>query len=125
MRVATVLALLLTSLMAEIGWARTACIPSAFQSTAPRGISLVGHSGTPDPMGAVTYVIRDAIGNPYPGSVVALNFANCSDVRFATDVAAPGTLVDCSRRAIYGVADQLGSVTFRIVGSGSGASPTS
>lgn len=103
-------------------WAGTACPPSAQQSLAPPGIALVGHAGAPDPAGNFTYVVRDVVGNPVPGSTVVLDFSQCPDARLASDVLAPGTYLDCARRTIRGVTNQAGEVTFRIVGSGLGGS---
>jgi hypothetical protein len=114
------LALGFVALAARVGWAATACIPNALQSTLPSGISLVGHGAVPDPLGVVTYVIRGSDGNPYPGGVVTLNFTNCGDVRLATEVT-PGILVDCARRTVSGVANAAGVVTFTIVGNAVGA----
>jgi hypothetical protein len=110
--------LLFVSLAAPAGWASTACPPSPSTSTVPAGISLVGQAGAPDPVGTVTYVIRDLTQNPYPGATVMLNFSACSDVRLASDVVAPGTIVNCAYSTVTGITDMTGTVTFRIVGSG-------
>lgn len=118
MRRTLAMALLFVVLGAPIGWARTACPPSASDSSVPLGISLVGQAGTPDPVGTVSYVIRGVGGPPVPGAFVSLDFSACTDVRVATDVVAPGTIVNCAMHTVSGTADVTGRVTFRIVGSG-------
>src|SRR5262249_39286240 len=110
-------------LVTSVGWARTTCVPSAILTTSARGIALVGQTGMADAAGAVTYVVRDPAGNVVPGSVVALDFSRCTDVRLASDVVAAGTTVDCARGWVHGVADLTGTVTFKIVGSGAGGAP--
>ena len=110
-------ALLLFSIFPAASWAKTACPPSPFESSSPPGVSLVGHSGAPDPAGSVTYVIRDLARNPVPGSLVYLDFSACPELRLATDAVAPGFFLNCASNSIYGVTNMSGEVTFRIVGS--------
>jgi hypothetical protein len=119
-----VAACLALAAVSSTSWAKTACVPSATLSSGPRVISLVGLNGSADPVGAVTYVVRDLAGIPVPGSSVMLNFSNCTDVRIDADPD-PNVTVNCAARTIWAVTDYSGSVTIRIVGSGvDGASRT-
>jgi hypothetical protein len=109
-------------LAATPGWTKTACVPSSVLSSGPRGISLVGKNGS-DPSGTLTYVVRDAGGVPVVGSVVMLNFTNCSDLRLSSDLGSPNVTVNCPAHAAMAVTGYDGSVTFKVVGSGSGGPP--
>jgi hypothetical protein len=92
-------------------------VPDVHTSSAPRGILLVGLNGSPDPIGAATYVLRNIAGFPWPGSQVTLNFSSCGDV--AID-AGSTPHIDCAAHTVSGLTDVNGVVTFRIVGTGLG-----
>ncbi|HET9328354.1 MAG TPA: hypothetical protein VFQ05_16430 [Candidatus Eisenbacteria bacterium] len=114
-------ALLLVMVLQASAESAYAKIPSAALSTVPPGITVVGGtSGTADPLGSATFVLRDAADNPLLFQEVVLDFSACSDVRLSPDMADPGIVVDCANKTVRGVTDLNGSVTFRAVGSASG-----
>ena len=98
----------------------TTCVPSPVLSSGPRGIVLVGQSGSPDPIGAVTHVVRDAGGVPVPGSTIGIDFSHCPDLQIGGDVLSPNVHVNCAARTVWTVTDAAGTATFSIVGGGTG-----
>ena len=96
----------------------------------PDLITLVarGPSGSADPIGTFTVILRDWNNVPDEGDPVTLDFHNCTDIRLCTDQLDPGMVVDCVARTITsGRSSPDGSVTFRVIGcaTNSGASPGS
>ena len=95
----------------------------------PDLITLVarGPSGTADPMGTFTVILRNPNNEPDEGNPVVLDFHDCTDIRLCTDQQDPGLVVDCVARTITGMSGPDGRVTFRVIGCATnfGASPGS
>lgn len=88
----------------------------------PRGIALVGHDGTPDPAGAVVFTVVDRFtGVPLSNVPVQISFANCADVRLASNVVAADVILDCGFRAATVFTNASGQARFVVVGEVSGA----
>jgi len=98
-------------------------IPSAANSTAPDLIRLVGTNGSaPDAAaGQFTIVARDLANNPLRGCVVWLDFSNCPDLEICTDQMDPGATTNCTAKAIQKIGNDLGEVTFTVLGRSNGA----
>jgi hypothetical protein len=101
--------------------------PYAPNSVIPAYISVVGTvgatfgtsgvmSGTTDPSGQFTIVIRDIANLPVNNSSVILDFVNCTDVKICQDQNDVTKTVACP--TVAGVTNTLGQVTFNVVGSG-------
>jgi hypothetical protein len=106
--------------------AAMAGVPSASTSIQPTGlvIKIVGHGSPPDPIGTVSYTIRDASNNPVPGSVVILNFAACADVRICSSDVGTGMTVNCGSKTVTGVTNASGQVSIVVAGSSGGGAPS-
>ena len=95
-----------------------AAVPSPALSQKPAYIDVVGtQSGTPDPGGAFTIIVRDFASTPIANSQVVIDFLACTDMNLCTAVV--GTQVqDCPTRTVRGFTDGTGSITFTILGAG-------
>jgi len=89
-------------------------LPDAGHCTFPTYIKVVGTKATvPDPAGTFSITVRD-IGNiPVTGSVVTLNFTNCTDMKLCQSVA-----FSCAPAMVQGTTNGSGVVTFTVVGGG-------
>jgi len=74
-------------------------------------------AGVPDPAGRFTVTIRDLANHPIPNAPVMIDFGACGEMTLC-DAAAPGQIVHCASKTIRGYTDELGRITFAIVGSG-------
>ena len=124
-----VTAILLVTLCLSLAAQAMAKIPDPANSVVPDLITLVGcgASGTPDPLGAFTVVVRDYGGMPHAGQVVVLDFQACPDLRVCAEQSDPNVLVDCASRTVRTFTDSDGRVTLRVIGcaTNTGASPGS
>jgi hypothetical protein len=95
-----------------------AAVPSPALSQKPAYIDVVGtQSGTPDPIGAFTIIVRDFASTPIANSQVVIDFLACTDMNLCTAVV--GTQVqDCPTRTVRGFTDGTGAITFTILGAG-------
>jgi len=105
-------------------------LPDPSNSTIPAHVVLVGRdpSGSADPMGQMTVVIRDLANNPMPGALVRMQFSNASDTRPSLaqpDPAITGVSCDGARTTFTMLTGPDGAVRFSLVGIGvlSAASP--
>lgn len=93
-------------------------VPSPGFSTKPAYIDLMGtNSGTPDPSGAFTVIVRDFNNLPIANSQVVVDIKNCTDLRLCTAVVGAVTL-DCPTATVRGFTNGSGSITFNILGAG-------
>lgn len=119
-------AILLPALCLGLPSNATAKIPDPAQCDVPDHIVLVawGADGTADPFGTFTILVRDLVGRPQQSSSVVVYFRDCPDVRICSDQG-PDLNVYCEGRSVWGLTDQDGRVTFRVVGCATnlGASP--
>jgi len=98
--------------------AALANVPSPANSTKPAYIDVVGSlSGTADPGGAFTVIVRDFGGTPIANSQVVIDFLNCTDINLCTAVVGASVL-DCPTRTVRGFTDGTGTVSFNIMGAG-------
>ena len=96
--------------------------PDAPTSTVPSSITLVGSvAGTPDGTGAFTVVARDLANNPMNGCSIVLDLSGCSDLMLCADQLDGGALVNCAAKTIRKFSNIVGSVSFTVLGSSTGA----
>lgn len=105
-----------------------AAVPSPVTSTIPTHAVLVGTdaNGAADPLGAVTVVVRDPAGTPYPFALVALRFTDCSDFLVSQSQPWPGASASCPRPygpVVQKVAGPDGVATFAAVGRADRSQP--
>ena len=119
--VSLALAVAASPTLAQVCGPPLAC-PEPANSTIPSLIVLVGHdgSGTPDPGGQFTVVMRDLANNPVPNATIRVQLV-ATDVGFCSSQAAGLSLV--LPDAIEGHTDAAGIFTASIKGIGVG--PTS
>jgi hypothetical protein len=99
--------------------------PSAYRSSVPDLLMLVGHSPLGvDPGYPFKVVVRNSDGVPVSMVTVQLVFGAVSGISLCTDQGAPGVSVDCNGRTISALCDQNGEVTFRVQGCASGTGPS-
>jgi hypothetical protein len=98
--------------------AANAGAPSSVMSTKPRGIQLVGTNAPnhPDPAGDATFIIRDPVPNVIPGARVRLDFSGCPQITICAYGQDPGIEVDCLKKTVTGTTDEIGAITFSILG---------
>jgi len=99
-------------------------IPSQPLCTVPSLIRLVGSSGGvgDEAAGRLTIVVRNLANNPIDHGQISIDFSNCPDVVLCTDQLDPGALVYCPGNTVRKQTDNLGEVTFTILGGSTGAS---
>jgi hypothetical protein len=99
-------------------------IPSAYNSTLPCAIRLVGCTGgAADPAGQFQVVVHDLANNPLEYALVVVDFTQCcADVRLASTQLAPGMILDAATHTVRSFTDQTGTATFCIMGAGRGGS---
>jgi hypothetical protein len=92
-------------------------VPEPARCSVPSFIDVVGRAGgVPDPLGAVTIVIRDFTNSPVPGAVVTLDFGDCTDIRLALDQV-PGVTLDCTRSTVSAITNSSGVASFSVLGA--------
>lgn len=98
------------------------CVPSAWLSSAPSHLVVVGRAGAnPDrALGEAVLVVRDNAGNPVPNSAVVLDFSDCPDVRIASETLDPGAASDCASRTWRGFTNPLGEAHITVLGGSTG-----
>ena len=77
-----------------------------------------GPAGPDSVFGHVTCTIRDLVNHPVPGSVVTLDFSECTDLAIASDQADPRLFTNCSARSVSAVTDVNGQAQFTVIGAG-------
>ena len=96
-------------------------IPSAVNSTVPPMLRLVSVDGlgTPSPSGRYRVVVRDFFNNPIQGSLVILEFLNCSGVVFASSGYPAGITADCrpTHRTVRRITNAQGEADFVVPGT--------
>ena len=96
-------------------------IPAPLNCTIPAVVPLVGTDafGNPDPRGEFKVRVRDFANNPMAGSLVIVEFSQCSAARIAATGYAAGITVDCrpTRMTVRRLTDALGEAVFRIPGT--------
>jgi hypothetical protein len=98
--------------------AAMAGVPSPGFSTKPAYIDVIGtNSGTPDPGGSFTVIVRDFNNVAISNSQVVVDFIACTDMNLCTALVGAVTQ-DCPTRTIRGFTDGTGSITFNIIGAG-------
>ena len=102
--------------------AANAGLPPENNSTIPAMIPIVGHDGAglPDPIGEVEVSVRDLANNPVVGSLVVLDFSQCTELRLCADAHDPGVTVDCAQRTVRRLSDAQGKARFRVMGWSTG-----
>lgn len=86
--------------------AAMAGIPSAANCTVPAFVKVVGTNGVVDPLGLGTVTVRDLGNLPIAGSVVTLDFVNCTD------------MATCSGGVVSATTNGSGVATFTATGGG-------
>lgn len=85
----------------------------------PRGITLVGRTTGPDPLGLVTFTVVDKWnGMALAGLTVWLDFSACGDVRVYSDAVGEGVRLTCATPIAAAETDAQGRVRFIVMGSG-------
>ena len=94
--------------------------PSPANSSVPKVLVLVGRGpdGTADPIGEFRVILRDAAYTPVEGTIVTIDFGNCSDERVCSDQS-PDATVDCADHWVVDATQSGpdGVARLRIVGS--------
>jgi hypothetical protein len=97
--------------------------PSAYPSTVPCAIVLVGHNVSntaADPYGAFSVIIRDAAYNPSQGLPVTVDFsACCPDIRLSNTQLGVGVSHVANSAIVTAVTDDTGTATFIVEGAAS------
>jgi hypothetical protein len=105
--------------------AAMAGVPSAANSTTPSCVPLVGSSaGVPDAFGTITVVVRDLANNPLSGASVVVDISGCTELALCDDQLDANALVVCASQTTRKFTDGLGSVSFIVLGGGSGPAAT-
>ena len=93
-----------------------AAVPDPTQSTCPVHINAVGNDGTAgDPYGNFCVTVRDLAGQIIVGSIVVVDFNDCTDLKFCTDQLGNST-ADCPTNTVRKASDGTGNACFSIVG---------
>ena len=71
-------------------------------------------AGAPDPSIAFGVNVRDHLGIPFAGSIVELNFADCSDLKLCTAVV-NGAMLRCDIGSVRAILDLAGNATLSIL----------
>jgi len=71
--------------------------------------------------GQFTVVVRDLANNPINGSPVVIDLSNCTDLAICSDQLDANALVNCAAKTVRKFTNALGSVTFTVIGSSTGA----
>jgi len=96
-------------------------LPSSGNSDWPTHINLMGRTNPADPLGNVTYVIRDGNNNVVPNADVVLDFSTCSDIILADQASQDANVtVNCALGQVIGSTDEFGSLTIAVVGASNG-----
>ena len=99
----------------------TTPVPTRSTSTIPTIVSLAGFApgDVVDPRCETVFIVRDALNNPLPNSVVMIDFSACvaGEVRIGSQPMFPGLFVNCSARTVAAITNAFGIATFRIVGA--------
>jgi hypothetical protein len=93
-------------------------IPSPPQTVRPAAYNLVctDNDGVPDPAGAFTIILRDALGNPIANRAVRIVFSGCAgDVALSSNQPT-ATSVDCANRVVTFTTDGDGVISGSILG---------
>ncbi len=116
-------ATLLTVAGLLVASAAMAGVPSAGNSTTPACVTLVGSvAGVPDAAaGQFTVIVRDLANNPLNGASVVIDFSNIDDLAICDDQLDVNALVNCAAKTTRKFTDVTGSVTFTVLGGGSGS----
>jgi hypothetical protein len=98
-------------------------LPSAWNSTVPGVIRLVGaNGGVPDAVaGQFTVVVRDVANNPIAHAAVVIDYESCTDLAICADQLDTDATVNCAAKFVRKLADASGAVTFTILGHSNGA----
>ena len=115
-------ATLLTAAGLLVASAAMAGVPSAGNSTVPSCISLVGNAaGVPDVAGQFSVVVRDLANNPLIGASVVIDLSGCTDLAICDDQLDANATTICASKTTRKFTDNLGSVTFIVLGGSNGA----
>lgn len=98
-------------------------VPSPANSTAPACVSVVGQSlGLADSVaGKFSVIVRDLANNPLNGSSVVIDFSNDADIKICNPQLYPNYTLNCAARTVRANTDASGTVSFTIVGGGTGS----
>jgi hypothetical protein len=114
-----------------VAGAANAGAPSSANSVKPVGLQLVETNGTGgpgpdavDPLGNITFVIRDAVPNPIPNAQVKISFAGCPHIQLSSDLKRTDATIDCSAKTVTTTTNASGVAVFAIVGKYSGLGAT-
>jgi len=115
-------ATLLTAAGLLVASAAMAGVPSEGNSTKPACITLVGElAGVPDAAaGQFTVIVRDLANNPLNGASVVIDLSNIPDLAICDDQLDANATVNCAAKTTRKFTDITGSVTFTVLGGGSG-----
>ncbi len=115
-------ATLLSAVGLVVAGAASAGVPNATNSTKPSCIVTTGYASpaTPDPAGAVTYVIRDAGNTPVPNAEVVLDFTACTDVKLSQNISGANLVTTCASKRVTGTTNGLGVLVVNVVAGGNG-----
>ena len=69
-------------------------------------------------MGQMICTIRDLTNIPVPGSVVTVDFTDCTDLAIASDQHDPRVFVNCGPRTVSAVTGVNGQARFTLIGTG-------
>ena len=64
--------------------------------------------------------MRDLANNPLVGAVVTIELLSCPDLDICADQLDPGVRVNCTAKTIQKFANELGQVSFTLLGGGNG-----
>ncbi len=108
--------MLVAMMMLGAGVSRAA-VPSASNSTIPRGIWVVGtQGGVPDEAGRFTVTVRDIANNPIPGALVTVALDDCARVHLCAGSCDP-LVSACPARSLQRATDAAGVARFLVVGA--------